>query len=284
MMFKVQKLSNVGSENPIVARTYAQGNEILQFFSVAEEQRHAAFEVLFELQRHLVKCGEIRDRLAKDIAAGVAETAAKGFQFQAGGRAVTLPSVPDLQSAAESFLQSAKPAIRETARLVEPFYGVKHDHRYQKFASWAQQQFGAEDSFARMLVDVEPWVKSVLEMRDAVDHPDDEPGKKLITRDFRIENQGSGYVLINPVWHLLGEGEGELLPQMDAIIEGILCLGENVLAALFDKLKGKFPLVIEAIPVEQRNPANPMRLRVSLGQASAAALKSSDQTGSNTVQ
>ena len=54
-----------------------------------------------------------------------------------------------------------------------------------------------------------------------------------------------------------------MLPDMDAIIEGIIELGEEILAGLFYKLKHNFPLIICEIPVEQRNPCRPIRLRVT---------------------
>jgi hypothetical protein len=51
---------------------------------------------------------------------------------------------------------------------------------------------------------------------------------------------------------------------MDDIIEGIIRLGEDILAGLFHKLKGNFPLVLYEIPAEERDPQCPKRLRVGL--------------------
>ncbi len=120
-MFRIQRVSNYGTSTPAVARTFYQGCEILCFFGVSEPQREEAKGVLHELQRHLVRCVELCDAIAQEVTAAHEDVKAKGLELQSSGRVVTLPSVPDLQSRAESFLQSAKLAIRETALLVKPF-------------------------------------------------------------------------------------------------------------------------------------------------------------------
>src|SRR5262249_22420865 len=170
-MFRIQRVSNYGTSTPAVARTFYQGCEILGFFAVTEAQREEAKGVLLELQRHLIRCVEICDAIEREVTTAREDVKAKGFEFQSFGRVVTLPSVQDLQSRAESFLQSAKLAIRQTALLVKPFYGAKHDHRYHKFATWSEKQFGTDDRFTLAIREWEPWVKSIVDMRNVVDHP-----------------------------------------------------------------------------------------------------------------
>ncbi len=262
-MFRIQRVSNYGTSTPAVARTFYQGCEILGFFfGVPEAQREEAKGVLHELQRHLVRCVEIRDSIAQEVTAAHEEVAAKGFEFQSSGRVVTLPSVPDLQSRAESFLQSAKLAIRETALLVKPFYGEKHDHRYHKFAAWAERQFGSDDAFPQAIKAFEPWVKTIVAMRNAVDHPDDTPGGKLLTENFCLGGTSAAPTLVDPTWGLSGQPQQPIFTEMDAIIEGVIELGEEILAGLFYKFKGDFPLAIYEIPVAERDPSCPIRLRI----------------------
>lgn len=258
MVFTSQKISNYGSSTPAVARTFLQGSKILEFFSTTKKQREDAKAVLYELQRQLLRCVEIRDRISREVKAGHE----KGLQIQSAGRVVQLPNVADLQSCAEAFLQAAKLAIRETARLVKPFYGVSHDHRFQKFASWAERKFGATDSFAQALRKWEPWVKHIIDMRNAVDHPSGEPGGKLLTENFKLSGSPEHLSLVDPTWCLSGSPKKPILPDMESIIEGIIELGEEIIAALFQKLKHDFPLVLYEIPVEQRDPSCPIRLRV----------------------
>ena len=266
MVFQFQKISNYGTSTPAVARTLLQGSDILEFCSVTDAQKEAAKFALHELQRHLLRCVEIRDRIAAEINIGREKVEKSGFEFQSNGRAVSLPGIADLQSNAESFLQSAKLAIRETAHLIEPFYKARHDHRFQKFVVWAEKQFGKEDSFSQIIRKWEPWVKLIVDMRNAVDHPTDRPGGRLLTQNFRLFGTSEKPVLMDPTWGLTGKPELPILQDMDSVIEGVIELGEDILIGLFYKLKHDFPFVICEIPTDQRDPSCPFRLRVTLPQ------------------
>ncbi len=261
-MFQCQKVSNYGTSTPAVARTLPQGSDLLGFFNATDAQKDACKDVLMELQRHLVRCVEIKDRIASEIQTGRKSIEENGFDFQAHGRAVSLPGVPDLHSNSEAFLQSAKLAIRETARLMTPFYGAEHDHRFHKLAAWSEKQFGAEDNCTKAIRHWEPWVKHIVTMRNAVDHPEDKPGGKLVTHNFRLAGTPEAPMLIEPGWGLSGGSESSIQSDMEAIIEGIIEIGEEMLVGLFYKLKGDFPLAVYEIPQEERDPAFPVRLRV----------------------
>lgn len=265
-MFRIQRVSNYGTSTPAVARTFYQGCEILGFFAVTEAQREEAKGILIELQRHLVRCVEISDGIEREVAVAREDVKVKGLEFQSFGRVVTLPSAPDLQSRAESFLQSAKLAIGQTALLIKPFYGEKHDHRYHKLAAWSEKKFGADDKFTWAIREWEPWVKSIVDMRNAADHPDDTPGGKLLTQNFNFRGTQDVGELVDPTWGFSGEPQLPIVGDMKEIVEGIIELGEEVLAGLFDKLKLNFPLAVYEIPAEERDPACPIRLRVWFAQ------------------
>jgi hypothetical protein len=72
--------------------------------------------------------------------------------------------------------------------------------------------------------------------------------------------------LVDPSWGLSGQPRRGMIPEMDDIIESIIRLGEDILAGLFHKLKGNFPLALYEIRVDERDPACPKRLRVGLAQ------------------
>lgn len=263
-MFQFQKFSNYGSSTPAVARTLPQGSDLLGFFNCTEAQKEECKTVLFELSRHLVRCVEVCDRVRKEVEDSAATIAKNGLSTQSLGRVVNLPSVPDLTSQAETFLQSAKLAIRETARLTEPFYNEKRDHKYHKFASWAEGKFGSDDLMSRTARAWEPWVSEVVTMRNSVDHPNDGARGKLIVKNFHLDPSISVPTVVEPVWNLTGDPEVKILETMENIIEGITRLGEDVLVSLFHKFPPQFPLAIYEIPEAERNPEMPKRLRVGL--------------------
>jgi hypothetical protein len=44
-----------------------------------------------------------------------------------------------------------------------------------------------DDQFTQIITQWEPWVKQIVDMRNAVDHPAQKPGGKLVTHNFRME-------------------------------------------------------------------------------------------------
>lgn len=258
-MLTVQKISSYGTSTPAVARTALQGADILNYFACSKEQKDEAFAVLFELQRHLVKCVEIRDQLSNEIDLARSEFTER---LPAKGFAVTIPGIGDLQSRAESYLQSAKLAVACAGNLFEPFYGVAHGHKFNKVSVWAEKTFGVADDFTIVLKSWEPFVRSVVKLRNCVDHPKTESGAPLVVVNFKLSMSGSTPQLLPPVWGLTGSGLRPILEDFDKIIEQCIRLSENVLLGLFERHRVSSLMVIEEIPVERRDPHNPRRLVV----------------------
>ncbi|WP_422941125.1 hypothetical protein [Undibacterium sp. TJN19] len=262
-MFHFQKLSNYGSGTPAVARTVLQGKQILDFFNSTEEQKSETLKILFDLQRHILKCVETRDNVALEIELGRSEYDSYSNQSDNFPQTIRLPGVGDLQSKAENFLQAAKLAIAAAGNLPSPFYGKKFNHVFQKFAKWALDQFGPNDQFTISIQGTQSFVAHIVNMRNAVDHPDTEPGAPLIYTNFRLHEVESKPVLVDPSWSLTGGTITPLLSSFDNIIESLICLGECVLTNLFYKFRRDNNLAIAHIPYEKREPDNPQALYVT---------------------
>lgn len=266
-MLRLQKVSNYGTSTPAVARTFAQGCDILHWFDCPSDQIEDAKGVLLKLQRHLLKCVELQDGLAAETEAALKEAEELRAIQPPGNRASVLPGVGDLQGRAEAFLQAAKLAVAATGELPRPFYGEGFGHNYRSFAGWAGQQFGADDEFTRVVENWEPFARRIADMRNAVDHPKDVPGGRLVTRNFEIiTDEAGGNILSPPAWGLLGEEPHPMLSSFRHATETIIVVGEVVLARLFYKLKKPSPVVLRYIPESERNPGNPKRLEVVLTQ------------------
>lgn len=259
-MFTLQKHSNYGTSTPAVARTAIQGRDILQFIACSDTEKECAQAVLFDLQRHLLKCIEIHDDLATEIAKGHSEFSTRGTTARPVSH-VLLPGAGDLQSRAESFLQSAKLALAATGNIFEPFYGQKFGHKYNQICPWADKKFGVNDQFATVLRSWAPFATRIVNMRNCVEHPNTKPGAPLVIANFTF---GVTSELIDPSWGLTGEPLQPMLPDFTSIIEQTIRLGEDVLVGIFYKLRPSDLLEIEEILSDQRDPACPKRLRVGL--------------------
>jgi hypothetical protein len=264
MGFQFQKISASGTSTPAVARTVVQAGQLMQAFPISEEIRTAVSNTLFEVQHQLVRCVQVWEKVRDEVAQAEREVVERGLDIQAGGRAIGIPGVADLGSHAESFLQSAKLAIRDVGSLLGPFFGTQFDHRFDQVLSWAQSQFPEEDQLVRCVARYEPAVKQVVTMRNAVDHPSDKPRGRLIVHNFRLLPSQDAPRLAAPAWCLSGDDPTPIVEDMGAIIEGVLRLSEDILSICLLKNRGDFPLYIYEIPEAERDPSCPIRLRVSI--------------------
>jgi hypothetical protein len=55
-----------------------------------------------------------------------------------------------------------------------------------------------------------------------------------------------------------------MVADMEAIIEGTIELGEELLIGLLYKFKVGLPIIVYEVPMEERDPSCPMRFRVGL--------------------
>jgi hypothetical protein len=241
----------------------------LGFLSISDPQKDAAQAAVFDLERHLVRCVEVRDRIAADVAAGWKDIKARGVLQQQN--AYTLPGVADLQSRCESFLHSARLGLFQCGKVVaealkdsfkerRPDYG----HRFDLLAKWSATNLGEEHEFTWLVRNCEPWVARIVRMRNAVDHPKDGPGNALHVLNFALHAGPNGLQVFPPGWHLTGEEPADLLNQMSSIIDGVIEVQEDLLAGLFGMLRCAPNLVLYEKPEAERDPACPKRLFVTL--------------------
>jgi hypothetical protein len=130
----------------------------------------------------------------------------KSLEFQAQGRAYTLPSVVDLRHHTETFLYNAKSALRDfTAIFLVLFLkDFKKKAHFDKVLKWAEQKFGSEDPLSKMLAGDHVWIARIVKMRNAVEHPDHNSNILHIENFSPIEN-GMTVFVVEPVWHLNSE-------------------------------------------------------------------------------
>ncbi|MYM92283.1 hypothetical protein [Duganella vulcania] len=216
-MFKFQKLSNYGSATPAVARTLLQASPIIDMFKCSDEQKDALKEKFFDLQRHLLKCVECRDSLAAEIESERANYVMPPNPDVRARGAFSLPGVGDLQSKGDTFLQSAKLAIAATGDMVEPFYGKAFGHKFHQLEKWAKENFDPADTFVTSVTRAIPFVKRIVQMRNAVDHPKPGPGERMAYANFDIADADGKMILVDPSWALTGEVARPMLQDFDQV-------------------------------------------------------------------
>jgi len=267
MAFRIQQISDYGTANPIVARLSLQTKELLQFYKISKKQKEDLFGVMFsDVQPKIMACFRIKEQLTKEIRAHQKKIDEKGLEFQAQGRAYTLPSILDLRLHAETFLYNAKSALRDftTVFLILFSKDFQKEARFDKVLKWARQQFGSADPLTTMVEeDQATWIAKIVKMRNAVEHPGGHSGILRI-ENFTATENGKTVFVTEPVWYLNSEVKVPIANEMDVMVTNLLTFCEETLVLCLEKFKSGFPIALAEIPESERDPACPMRFRVVL--------------------
>lgn len=269
MGFIFQRYSNYGTSSPVVARTLPQARDLLNATNLDEQAKKEVMAAVMEVQKQLVRCLTIRDEIQVDVSAGVEQIANKGI---GPGPHYSLPGVPDLQAKCENFLHAARLALFWSGRMVSALLRQRFGedapdvgHHMHKLRTWATRRLGASDPFTEHLTLIEPWVAGVVEMRNCVDHPKDQPGGSLQVLNFHLVAGPDGDPRATPpAWAVQGEPPQDLLTHMGWIIDGVLEVYEALFAGCFHHIKGLESMFLVERPEAERDPQCPIRLFVSI--------------------
>lgn len=265
--FVFQKTSNHGSSNPIVARLAIQTFDLIQWLNVSDEEKKAIIDNYLDLQRRLLNCFDIQQRLlaARDEAlSGAVEIWGSGQN--------TVPHVIGMQDEVENFLFSAKTYLREVARLLNNLFRANLPNEAaifwdpkggeSKVAQWAKDRFGEDHGTTRMLLSEADWIGEIVRKRNAVEHPN---GKSGVLKVVNYERIAAG--IIPPHWSREGTspiGPTDLYKDISVTMDNLLTLGEDLLIEAI-RNDPAFPQIILAfVPEEDRDPKAPVRIRATV--------------------
>lgn len=263
MDFELIKMSDVGTSNPIVARLSIQTNELIRLFPLTDKQKNDVNGLLgMDICERLISCYKIFTKLQDELEK-VNQTN-KDEYFK--GNAVYTPAVMDLRNMCENFLYQSKSTLRDLLGIFKIFFNKDFSKaRYDMVYEWACKKFGDQDSLTKILKeDHDLWIKRIISMRNAIEHPGGYSGY-LNIKNITLINKNQPPYFNAPSWCLNDEEESPILTDMATFIENTIGLCEDLLVILLGKLpNGNLPLIFVKIPVEQRNPDCPVRLKVSL--------------------
>lgn len=265
MAIRIQQLGDYGTSDPILARLAIQFDKLMEFYKISKKQRDEIFQVMHsEVVPKLVVCSRIKEQLAKDIRDHQKQIDEKGLEFQAQGRAYTLPAVMNLRHQAETFLYNAKSVLRDFTPIFKVLFSkdFKHEARYDKVHKWAEGKFGAKDSFSKMLTDDLPWIKRIVSMRNAVEHPGGYSGI-LHVENFSSQEKDRTVFVIEPVWYLNSEKKSPIAHDLEVFVTNLLTFFEESLLLCLEKFPSGFPIAVVEIPESERDPECPIRFKIA---------------------
>ncbi len=269
MPFVLKKVSDHGTSNPIVARLVVQTSEVIKFFNMPKAKQDRVLDIYINMVTpRLLHCMEISENIAKENDEIRFRINENRIKIQSNGRVVEVPQISRLNEQVETYLYNAKSFLRDLALIFEPLFGVHFDHSlYHEIKCWFDKEFGANTPISELLMADATWLKRVVDMRNAVEHPEGKRGSLHVLNIELIGQDSKRRTFQEPVWFLEGEPQGGIVPDMRTMLDNLLMFGEDVLVATYIQLHPNSIVQFAQIPEQDRDPKCPVRLRAILDQS-----------------
>ena len=186
--FKIQKISDVGTDNPIVAGLTMGLFDIVKMAEIDKETQDAINTSNFKIVQSLTKAEKIGLQICANIDAVMEGLNETGVQMQSFERCVDVPSTQNLDDVRE-FLKYCKQSLQELVQIINLFCDTGSSlPRYDKICNKLKEVYGDTDPvFLQVQQDHDGWLKKILNLRNADEHPDTMiPDGKQLFYDFDI--------------------------------------------------------------------------------------------------
>lgn len=125
-----------------------------------------------KIQPRLIRCYEICEKISGYLEKIDTDLKKNGIKTQSSGRVVEVPHVMQLKEDVETYLYNAKSVLRDLAGLFEIFFNKTFNHsRYNDILKWAKRFFTKDHPITKFIATNQPWLKDIVQRRNAVEHP-----------------------------------------------------------------------------------------------------------------
>jgi hypothetical protein len=269
MTFVFKKISDHGTANPIVARLGIQTSEIINFFHIEKDKKDEILDIYMnQVTPRLIRCDEIAKSIAEESEKIKTDIVSNNLSSQSNGRIIELPQVMDLVNRAETFLYNAKSSLRDIAKIFNSLFNEEITHsRYNEIIKVLEKKYGSDSPVVKLLKDDEAWIRNIVDMRNAVEHPSSKMGPLNIQNfDLLHTNEKGQRFFQGPVWFFNENRPSDISSDMSVTTDNILRLAEDLLIVSYIQLHSDSYIQFSEIPDEERDPDCPIRLRAVLDQ------------------
>jgi hypothetical protein len=272
--FVVAKKLDQGVTNPIVARLTLQNFEILQNCAISKGNVEAIQNLyLTQFTPKLLRCSQIYEKLREDTEKLAASYEPPGR----GATSVELPQVMQLEEECRNYLYEVTNFLRDLLQVFNLLFGTRFEEASEwtiprkprpSVVGYAEATFQKQPDHIRYLQQLPACIEPFIRMRNAVAHPGGLNGN-LVVQNFHFKPDGT---LAPPDWRRDKDGNAEYGPipivkDMRIGVGNLLILAEDVLV-MWAVDHAAMPGVMEmsVIPEDARNPACPIKYKMSLRQ------------------
>ncbi len=143
--FKIQKISNVGTDNPIVAGLTIGLFDIVKMAEIDKETQETINSSNLNIVHSLTKTEKSGLQICKNIEAVMEELKKTGVQTQSYERCVNVPSTAGLDDVRE-FLKYCKQSLQELVKIINLFCDTGSSlPRYDKICNKLKEVYGDTD-------------------------------------------------------------------------------------------------------------------------------------------
>ena len=209
---------------------------------------------------------EIAESIEVDVKDVLSKLNSQGVDTQSDGRVVQLPQVLRVRERCESYLYNAKSALRDLSGILKPLFNLdSYESRYDRILEWSKDARGPTSPLTRLLEGDQAWIRQLVNMRNAVEHPDGN-AHVLHIHNFEIvtPSKGKPINIVPPTWHLNDDPQAGIVADMQTFLWNLLHFSEDFFIACLQEFGMHSPTMIVEIPEEDRNSECPIRLRVVL--------------------
>lgn len=187
--FKIQKVMDAGTSNPIVAALIFGMSDIVNMARIDEKAKELINKTNMEITQYLIKAEKIADAICTEIELEYEELKKNGVQTQAHERCVTVPSTKNIDDVRD-FLKYGKKVLQELVEIFNLFLKTTLTlPRYDKLLKSVKTTYDEQDPiYLTLKQDHDNWLKHFLDLRSAEEHPKTMlPEGKSFYYDFDIK-------------------------------------------------------------------------------------------------
>ncbi len=170
--FKVQKISDIGASNPIMAGLTIGLHDIVAMAQISKKEKDIINSTNLNIAQSLGKAERIGQKICTNIELILADLNKSGVQTQSFERCVNVPSTEGLDDIRE-VLKYCKHALQEVVKIINLFGNTEYSNpNYKKIYNKLKEIYGANHPVClQVKEDHDEWLKKLLDLRDCDEHP-----------------------------------------------------------------------------------------------------------------
>jgi hypothetical protein len=266
-----EKIFDLGSSSPYVARVIIQFEKLIKFLSFNQSKRKDLLSYLWNANQYLLNSFECDKSIVEEATELLSKCSSIIEKHKNSSSIPALPQIPDLENKVRIYLNNAKLFLIESFRLLNIFYEMPFDGRkaahFKSHLEWVKKNLGKEHSITKVISQDLEWIRLISECRNALEHP--EEGQEIKIRNIALY---AGNKFSGPAWSYdlrkkldIQFDSVDLINDLSVFSHNMLHFFEELFLICVDEnITHHKLLVLSRIPEDKINKKCPIKYTVTL--------------------